>query len=314
MNIIIIVIIIIIILIILLILLPKNTDNFINSYSQINQDIEALEFLNYKNNVIIGSTDLKISKHICFFYLEHRIKYINRIIEECNIYPYLTDIFIHTNNGNLTDSVFIKYNNGKINIIVHKTFKDDNPFYLSWKCRELLKTQVELYDIFIYIEDDILIFKDTLNYWLKYKDMCINNNYNLGFIRIEINEKDEIYWVDSPNRQIFSSITYIENQPFILNNVQTYCASWIYDKSEFIRWINSSYWNIENIKSLEQDLIREVSAIGFSNEGYKGTIIPIENFNKLNKNCIVHHLDNKYIKDITTSFGKLNFNNSLILQ
>ena len=257
---------------------------------------------------------LKISKHICFFYLENRINYINRIIEECNIYPYLTDIFIHTNNVNLTDSAFIKYNNGKINIIVHTTFKNDNPFYLSWKCRELLQTQVDLYDIFIYIEDDILIFKDTLNYWIKYKDMCINNNYNLGFLRIEKNEKDEIYWVDSANRPIFSSITYIDNQPFVLNNVQAYCASWIYDKSEFIRWINSSYWNIENIKSLGQQFIREVSAIGFSNEGYKGTIIPLENFNKLDKNCIVHHLDNKFIKDMTTPFGKLNFNNSVFIQ
>jgi hypothetical protein len=253
---------------------------------------------------------LKISKHICFFYLENRIKYINRIIEECNIYPYLTDIFIHTNNAELTASVFNKYENGTIHIIIHTTFKNDNPFYLSWKCRELLKTQKDLYDIFIYIEDDILIFKDTLNYWLKYKDMCISHKYNLGFIRIEINNEGEMYWVDSPYRQIVSKIISIDNQRFVLNNVQAYCASWIYDKSEFMRWINSSYWNIENIRSLSQQHIREVSAIGFANEGYKATIIPLEHI-KLNKNCIVHHLDNKFIKDSTTPFGKLNFNNSV---
>ena len=85
----------IIILISLLFLLPKNTNSFINTYSQLNQDIKAIEPTrgnikkllldngyeyignnqlddSYKlkellNNVIIGSTDLKISKHICFF-------------------------------------------------------------------------------------------------------------------------------------------------------------------------------------------------------------------------------------------------------
>ena len=76
---------------------------------------------------------LKISKQICFFYLENRIKYMNRIIEECNIYPYLTDIFIHTNNVDLTESVFNKYDNGTIHIIKHTTFKNDNPLdYIKW--------------------------------------------------------------------------------------------------------------------------------------------------------------------------------------
>jgi hypothetical protein len=249
----------------------------------------------------------KICKHICYFYLEKRINYINRIIDECNIYPYETDIFIHTN-VELNENTFNSYNNGKISIIVHTSFKDNNPFYLSWKCRELLEKQVDLYDIFIYIEDDILIYKDTLDYWLKYKDICIKNNFNLGFLRVEY-KNNETYWVDSPNVKIRHKII-LDNMEYAVNIVQPYCASWIYDKNEFIRWKNSNYWNIENIRSLGQQYIREVSAIGFSNEGYSRTIIPIVS-NRLHENCIVYHQDDKFCNDPTTPFGKLNFKDAV---
>ena len=91
---------------------------------------------------------MKISKHICFFYLENRICYINNIINETNKYECVTDIFIHTNNSNLQESAFNKYTNGVIKIIWHD-LSNINPFYLSWKCRDLLKTQRNDYDVFM---------------------------------------------------------------------------------------------------------------------------------------------------------------------
>ena len=39
--------------------------------------------------------------------------------------------------------------------------------------------QRKLYDFFIYSEDDILFTKKNFYYWLKYKDLCIKNDYNL---------------------------------------------------------------------------------------------------------------------------------------
>lgn len=45
--------------------------------------------------------------------------------------------------------------------------------------------QRKKFDIFIYSEDDILFKKKNFFYWLKYKDECIKNRYNIGFLRIE---------------------------------------------------------------------------------------------------------------------------------
>ena len=53
-----------------------------------------------------------------------------------------------------------------------------------------MKSQKNNFDIYIYCEDDILFDNKNFNYWLKHKNTCIKNNYNLGFLRFEINKKD----------------------------------------------------------------------------------------------------------------------------
>ena len=62
---------------------------------------------------------MKISKHITFYFIHTRIDFINKIIAETNKYPYLTDIFIHTNSEYLLLLHLDNYTNGKIKIIYH---------------------------------------------------------------------------------------------------------------------------------------------------------------------------------------------------
>ena len=113
-----------------------------------------------------------ITKHIAFFFIEKRIKYINTIINEANNYKYKTDIYIHTN-YKFSKELLVKYTNGNINIICYN-LQNINPFKLTWLCRYLLKQQINKYDIFMYIEDDILVKAETIEYWLKYSNLYSN--------------------------------------------------------------------------------------------------------------------------------------------
>ena len=92
---------------------------------------------------------MKVTKHVSFFYIESRICYVNKIIDETNIYEIETDIYIHTNNENLTSDQLNKYENGSINIVCHD-LSNIHPYYLTWKCRDLMKQQKDEYDIFMY--------------------------------------------------------------------------------------------------------------------------------------------------------------------
>uniref|UniRef100_A0A6C0CWL5 Glycosyltransferase n=1 Tax=viral metagenome TaxID=1070528 RepID=A0A6C0CWL5_9ZZZZ len=239
---------------------------------------------------------MKITKHMTFFNtikLRYRFNYINRIIKEICNYPYETDLYIHTNEM-FSRKFLIENTNGKIEIIVHD-FSNGNPYYLAWSCRCLLHQQKDDYDIFMYIEDDMLIPRESLQYWFDHKDSVLKDNYNLGFVRIETDVYGNEYLGDLDGKLNHQNTVIIGGKSYVVNNVNTYCASWIYDKSEFRLFLASRYYhgntNIPKIYG-----IRTGSAIGmhgFGMDVYKNTIIPYDIESKqLDPGCKIYHLDN----------------------
>jgi len=254
---------------------------------------------------------MKITKHITFYFLADRINYVNDIIDEKNKYQYITDIFIHTNNIDLQKNMFNNYTNGCIKIIYHD-LSNINPFYLTWKCRDLLKEQQNDYDIFMYIEDDILVPCKAIKYWLEYNEKLIEMNYNLGFLRIEVENNTE-YLTDIWEK--FDTTINLNEKKYCVNNKNSYCAFWIYNKNEFNKFVNSKYYDINNITEFYSNLLREKSAIGFHancTNRYKNTLIPIIN-NKLIEDCKIYHMSNNYVLDNTNDFATIKFDEVLNL-
>jgi hypothetical protein len=251
---------------------------------------------------------MKITKHITFYYLEKRIYCLNKIIDETNNYKFITDIFIHTNNYNFTTEFLNKYTNGSINIIYHD-LTDINPSYLTWKCRDLLYKQKNDYDIFIYIEDDILVPFKAIEYWLYYNEYLINMNYNLGFVRIEFDVNNQEYITDLYGQKL-DKIIDINNKNFCINDKNPYCAFWIYNKNEFNKFVNSSYYDMNNILNYG---ICEKSAIGLHGldcNWYKATVIPIIN-NTLIESCKIYHIPNNYITNNNNLFATIKFSDAI---
>jgi hypothetical protein len=233
---------------------------------------------------------MKITIHITFFYLPDRVVYINKIIDETNNYGCTADIHLHTNEPTLNETAFNKYTNGRLQII-HHDLSNMNPFYLTWLCRDLMKQQQHEYDAFMYIEDDILVPYKAIQYWVNYNEKLINLNYNLGFVRIEVADNTE--YITDIRRKHFD--TYIRlDETYCVNNVNPYCAFWIYNKQEFNKFVKSKYYDINNIPNYH---IREKSAIGLHGNGtnwYKGTVIPLRN-NTLTPDCRIYHMPNNYV-------------------
>ena len=250
---------------------------------------------------------MKITKHISFYFIIDRIIYINNIIDATNKYEYTTDIFIHTNNIDLQERMLNNYTNGYIKIIYHD-LSNINPFYLTWKCRELLQQQRNEYDIFMYIEDDILVPYKAIQYWLEYNQILLEMNYNLGFVRIEV--EDGIEYITDLFGEKFDTIIDLNETKYCVNNKNPYCAFWIYNKNEFNNFVNSKYYNINNIRGYD---IREQSAIGLHGiytHYYKNTLIPIVN-DKLIEECKIYHMPNNYVLNKNSSFATIKFNEAV---
>ena len=236
--------------------------------------------------------------HMTFFFRPERFHYINRILNEMNSYPFTTDVFIHTNEQFALEEL-IYYTNGQLIVYVHD-ISQEHPHYLTWKCRGLLKEQKDIYDVFIYIEDDILIPKSAIQYWFENKEIVMKFGYNLGFIRTEVNNDGVEYCGDmgtSPEglSEYLTKVVYLEDKKYILNDLNPYCASWIYDKNEFGKFVESIFYDTRNIKGYG---ICEKSAIGLHGKytsWYKGTLIPLTDNNQFNPGCRIYHLPNNYL-------------------
>ncbi len=237
---------------------------------------------------------MKICVHITFFVTNRKkidLKKLNKVIKNYLSLSQKTYIFVHTN-------IDIKKRIRFVNYVTHNLINED-PHKLSWKCRSLMEKQKNQFDYFIYSEDDILFNKKNFKAWLNYKDLCINNKFNLGFLRTEISKKNKILWsIDQP-KNLDQSIIINKNIFVVLKN--PYCAMWIYDAKEFKNFIKSEFWNLDNWlghNPYTELKTREMSAIGWHGlnmKRYRATIVPIKNY-KIDKDFCIQHLDNKYIK------------------
>ena len=237
---------------------------------------------------------MKICVHITFFVkYEKKIDFnkLNKVIKNYLSLSKKTHIFIHTN-------INIKKKLKFVNFITHN-LKNEDPHKLSWKCRALMEKQKDQFDYYIYSEDDILFNKRNFKAWLNYKDLCIDNKFNLGFLRTEKSKKKKILWsIDQP-KNLDESIIIDKNVFVVLKN--PYCAMWIYDKKEFNNFIKSEFWHLDDWSGdnpYTELKTREKSAIGWHGlnmKRYKASIIPIKNF-KIVEGFYIQHLDNKYIE------------------
>ena len=246
---------------------------------------------------------MKIALHICSYNgsnYRKRFIFLKKIVKNYFNINKKIKIFIHTNK--ITKKFKIK----KVNYVKHN-LHNTNPFYLSWKCRKLIEEQKNYFDCFIYSEDDILFTKKNFDYWLKFKDISIKNNFNLGFFRIE--KKNKKVFSTDLTESLKYKISINDNQ-FVVNNVNNYCAFWIYDKNEFKKFIKTKYWKFNwKGKSMHAFYgIREMSAIGWHGKNmkrYKATIIPLYK-KKLPIGSFVSHLTNNHaMSNHPVGFGSI---------
>lgn len=241
---------------------------------------------------------MKICKHISFFYnetLRSRLVYLEQLLQITKTYDHETHIFIHTNKDSGFDMSLINVENIQVGIIYHD-LSDIHPYFLTWKPRELMRQQKDVYDIFIYVEDDILIKNETIQYWLQHKDAMITRGFNLGFVRIETDQNQTEFVTDIVEPLYAKTI--IEDQEYVINTGNVYCGMWILDKIEFAKYVNSKYYDLQNIHSVtEPHMSREKSAWGLNAPEitwYTHVLMPMKN-GELDPDARIYHLPNNYI-------------------
>ena len=141
------------------------------------------------------------------------------------------------------------------------------------------------------------------------------NNYNLGFLRVEVNKKNKkLYSTD----QVEKSQYYIhlsKTKYLVLANSNS--SFWIYDKDEFSEFIKTKYWRFDWkwISISDILLIREMAAVGWHGQNMNGidmgrylaTIVPLKN-GKVENKSFIRHLSDNYANAPRGLFGTFSMN------
>jgi hypothetical protein len=233
---------------------------------------------------MLGNKKLLIC--ISFYNNPEKIKYLKSIISRFNTYELSVDVIIDTNS-------YLDINGAKV--IIHENL--NHPWNLTWMHRRHIKQNIDLYDYFMYVEDDMDIpFNNFKNYITQFSELweidCVPS-----FIRVEkFNDKE--YVVDITENQCSENIKTINNKNFI-HLTQPYHAFWIMPQEYLKNVINENFDRIGNT--------REEAAWYPGLELNKKQLVMVEN-NQISKLCHSYHLTNNYSSFYATPFGKIETN------
>jgi hypothetical protein len=222
----------------------------------------------------------KILVCIAFHNNIHRIQYIKKVIENYNNYQLDVDIIVDTNET-------LELN---VKTVVHKL---EHPYHLTYMHRKHFLDNIDVYDYFMYVEDDMLIPYDAFNEYINNFDVLWDMGSVPSFIRIE-SYKNKQFATDIINKQMIEPI--IVNGKTFGTLSEPYHAFWIMPQKQLKESINSNFTKLntsrENAASYPMWTLN------------KRPLIRIEN-NKISELCYSYHLANNYAPNPDTPFGKI---------
>jgi 2-polyprenyl-3-methyl-5-hydroxy-6-metoxy-1,4-benzoquinol methylase len=213
-------------------------------------------------------------------YGEKNDDYLNTLLQSLREIPYEKDIIVQSNiEKNLGDD---------IQCLVGLPNAD--PRSLVFAHRQLFIDNLNNYDLFLYTENDILITQQNIEAFLDISKMLPENQV-LGFVRYEVNQKNEILLTDIHYNYhwIAKSVQYIQSKIFTqFNNKHSAC--YLLTQSQLSTAIKSgNYDNFPRISGAG-GILEAASADPFIDCGLEKVIClsDIEHF-------LVQHLPNNYI-------------------
>ena len=244
----------------------------------------AIEILNKMQSLLIC---------IAHQHDESRPSHLKTIIDRFKGYDMNVDIVIDTNKH-------FDLKMDDVDLYVHENLS--HRYRLTWMHRWHFIEDIDYYDWFMYVEDDMDIplenFKMYMeNYKLmntlsKYDDYK-HNNYIPSFVRVEkLNNKE--YNVDNLSPQMINLIKIGDKEFTTIGN--SYHGFWIMAQKDLKESITDDFYNKTSIS-------RETAASYPTWELRKTPLLMIEN-NQASPLCYSYHLSNNYVTS-DSPFGKV---------
>jgi len=239
---------------------------------------------------------MKLYVNICFHYVEERLQYLDKVINSIQKIPTKETLIIVNSNERFECEGVVYVAHG---------LKD--PYHLTWEHKkymvEFLKTD---YTHYVYLEDDMEITKQTMDYWIETRQLFKENNANFlpAIHRIEYDNDGVPYSLDCTKKINFINLqkVMIGDQAFA-SLPEPYQGMFIMDRELVQEHMNTQSYYIGQNRGYG---IRESANLGnmYENvpDGFSHrALVPLEKFER----CWVHHNSNNYQANLNTPHAKI---------
>ena len=231
---------------------------------------------------------IKLLICIAFHYIPERIKYVESLIKRFSAYPLDVTIIVDCNEHIKIEGAHVSVHN-----------RLEHPYYLTWMHRKHIKNNVDNYDWFMYVEDDMDIPWENFQTYMENFSL-LWPVYIPSFVRIEEFEGKQ-FITDMTERQSKVSINIKEKEFLSLNS--PYHAFWIMPQKELKETLTKDF--------VRMTTYREMAASYPMWELQKKPMVMIEN-GQISPLCYSYHLTNNYAEFPSTPFAKIEINKLLI--
>jgi len=297
-----------------------------NKKNNVSENLLSEEFI---PNAQINE-NFKLAAIIAFFYNEKKLSILFKVCESLVEISDKSEIYILTNSISSYQAEKIKKGiSKKVKIIIIDEIVHNR--LLPWYHLNLMKKLYNNEEIthFLYLEDDIMINKLNLNYWINSRKILKKFNLIPAFTRTEINENDnELYAVDFTKENDIKKLPKIKvnrNYEFI-NHKFPYQGMYLYDRELMQEHLQGPSSNPDcghgafDTNFLDQRMIN-LDLMAKANIGLTYINIPSGYFNRMvtlynNKkkeidvNCRIKHLSNKYT-NLDSLHGNIKLKNAI---
>jgi hypothetical protein len=228
----------------------------------------------------------KILVCIAFHYVESRLIYVKQLINNYATFDADVDIIVDCNQDVKLDA----------KVCVHNL---EHPYHLTWMHRKHFADNIDEYDYFMYVEDDMLVTYEAFNEYICNFDKLWDLGCVPSFIRVE-QYNGKKFVTDITSSQSVDLIPV--NGKFFGTLSQPYHAFWIMPKKQLKESMTNDF--------IKLDISRENAASYPMWELHKKPMVIIEG-NQISRLCFSYHLANNYASDPNTYFGKIEVKNIL---
>jgi hypothetical protein len=242
-----------------------------------------------------------LTVHISFHFRPDRLANLRRVVGAISGYSGFDrkDVWVHTN----------KWFDGlpaNATVVAHD-MTGLHRKQLPWLHRPLLKSQVDTYDVYMYLEDDHLVPQAAIDYWLEYEPLLSPRGLDLGFLQIETDEQGNEYVVAFHAGESCSEVEMILGQDYVRLR-HNYRGFWIYTQDQLREFAERR--DFCDVPTSRRHILKN-AARGMQTEDTK-TLVPL-NGSCLDSRCRVYHLTNNYWSDPDSLHAKIRYEDLLDL-